>query len=150
MIIIDDSWVETYRLGVDLLGLVVVGEVDGEGVADRQLAAVNGDGAVLGVDVVGEQDADGGVLGLVGQVDAERVLVGRDGVPGDGLGLADGPDGVLGGRGDLQGGGGRGEGEDDEGRHHFDGIRLFGEGGGVVVFVCCFCCFYMGANRTSE
>lgn len=110
---------ETYRLGVDLLGLVAVGEVDGEGVAGRQLAAVDGGGASGGVDVGDEQGADGWVLDLVGQVDAEGILVRRDRVPGDGLGLTDGPDGALGGRGDLQGSGRGGEGQDNQGGHHF-------------------------------
>lgn len=109
---------QTYRLGVDLLGLVTVGEVDGERVAGSQLAAVDGGGTGGGRDVGDEQGADGWVLDLVGQVDAEGILIRRDVVPGDGLGITDSPDGARGRRGDLQSSGRGGEGQDNQGRHH--------------------------------
>lgn len=110
---------ETHRLGVNLLGLVTVREVDGERVAGSKLAAVDGGGTSGLGDIGDEQRADGRVFDLVGQVDAEGVLVRRDSVPGDGLVLTDSPDGALGRRGDLQGGGRGGEGQDDQRRNHF-------------------------------
>lgn len=113
------EYLKTYRLGVDLLGLVTVGEVDGERVAGGQLAAVDGGRAGVLGNVGHEQGADRRVLDLVGQVDAESILIRGDGVPGDSLGLTGSPDGALGRRGDLKGGGSRGEGQDNHRRHHF-------------------------------
>lgn len=117
----------TYRLSIDLLGLSAVGQVDGEGVASGELAAIDLRGAVAGGDVRGEQDGRGRVAGHVGQVDVEGVLVAVDRGPSDCLRVADGPDVALGRRGDLQGNGARGEGEESQGGDHLECLdRLIG------------------------
>lgn len=67
---------KTYRLSVDLGSLRAVGEVDRERVAGRQLAAVNGRGAIARGDVGREQDGRRRIADHVGQVDVEGVLVG--------------------------------------------------------------------------
>lgn len=120
---------QTHRLRVDLVRLGAVGEVDGEGVAGGQRAAVDGVGAIRGVNVGRKQDRGRRVAGHVAQVDVERVLVAGHDVPGDFLRLARGPNIALGGRSDLERGGGRGEGEEREhGGDHCCGF----EGGGWV------------------
>lgn len=111
---------KSYRLGVELLGLGAVGEVDGVAVSVGELAAVDLVGALAGGDVGGEQDVGGRVGGLVGQVDAEGGLVAGDGLPLDGLLLASAPDGVGVGRGDLEGQSAGGEGEEGQRGHHFE------------------------------
>lgn len=111
---------KAYRLGVDLLGLGAVGEVDGVAVSLGDLAAVDVVGAVAGGDVGGDQDVGGRVGGLVGQVDVEGGLIAGDGIPLDGLLLAGAPDGVGVGRGDLEGQGAGGEGEESQGGDHLE------------------------------
>lgn len=110
----------TYRLSVDLLGLGAVGQVDGKVVAGGELAAVDLERAVAGLDVGGEQDVGGRVGDLVGKVDVEGGLVAGDGLPLDGVLLTRAPVGVGVGRGDLEGKGARGEREDGQRGNHFE------------------------------
>lgn len=119
---------ELLRLGEDaLVGADFADEVDLEtsavGDAGEALDVV---AAGRGVDGAGDLDVDRGVHGHVDQEDGEAAGVGRHALPGDGGVLREVDLVVLGGGGDLDGGGAGNEGRDNRvlGEEHVDQVVL--------------------------